>query len=56
MNLNACATYAIADYNLQTEELEAAGLDKVWSLKPQSGIQYASDLLSFNDGKFAPAS
>ncbi|MGJ8673140.1 cation:proton antiporter domain-containing protein [Rubritalea sp.] len=50
-----CQRFAVADYDLQAEELEAAGLDKVWSLKSQAGMIYAADLLEYNAGKYTPA-
>ncbi|MFC4995561.1 cation:proton antiporter [Rubritalea tangerina] len=49
-----CARYAVADYDLQAEELLAAGLDQVWSLKSQAGIQFAQDIIDYDASRYAP--
>ena len=37
--------FAVADYDDQAADLEAAGIDKAWSLKSQAGIQFAEDII-----------
>jgi Trk K+ transport system NAD-binding subunit len=43
--------YAVADYDLQAIDLEKAGIDKVWSLKSQAGIQFAEDVIAYHAPK-----
>ena len=43
--------YAVADYDLQAIDLEKAGIDKVWSLKSQAGIQFAEDIIAYHAPK-----
>ncbi len=40
--------FAVSDYDDQARALEAAGVDRVWSLKSQAGIQFAEDLIKLD--------
>lgn len=46
--------YAVADYDLQAADLEAAGIDKAWSLKSQAGIQFAEDIIEIESFEPTP--
>ncbi|MFT5882123.1 MAG: glutathione-regulated potassium-efflux system ancillary protein KefC [Crocinitomicaceae bacterium] len=40
--------FAVSDYDNQAIALEAAGVDKAWSLKSQAGIQFAEDIIELD--------
>lgn len=50
-NLGAI-NYAVSDYDDQASTLKEAGIDKAWSIRSQTGIQFAKDVIELSRHPF----